>query len=182
MSNLKSLGPLGVSPASGYGHVVGTSTRFYGEGMLNPKFYSWNAFFQIIPHKFQNKQLESVKVLPKGSFIYGYDGEVSDLDSPIDVNGDPSYIYIECDIDEESAKITSAKIKAYDSRKALFEPEEELKAQTKARHFLGMVKKSKPFYKFAKNLVFPVVQSSYSIPIAIPACINGFRGVLITTA
>jgi hypothetical protein len=119
--------------------------------------------------------------LPKGSFIYGYDGEVNGLETPIDVNGDPSYIYIECNIDE-TAKITNAEIKAYDSRKPLFEPENDLEAQTIARHFLGMVKKNKPFYKFAKNLVFPVVQSSYSIPIAIPACINGFRGVLITTA
>jgi hypothetical protein len=180
MSSLKSLGPLGVSPASGYGHVVGTGARYYGEGTLNPKFYSWNAFFQIYPSKASGNSITSIKVGPKGSFIYNFDGDVNGLDQELAVAGDPSYIYIECVVSD--AKITSASIKAYSQRKPLFEPENELSEQNMVRHFLGMVKKTKPFYKFGRNLVYPVIQSSYSVPIAMPSCINGFRGVLITTA
>lgn len=180
MSQMKSLGPLGVSPSSGYGHVVGTSSRFFGEGILNPRFYAWNSFFQIRPIA-SNKKISAIKVGPKGSFIYGSEVEIPNLDEKITLSGDTSYVYIECKIDE-SAKIESAEIKVYTERKALFEPEEDLARQTIARHFLGMVKKEKPYYKFSRNLTYPVVQSSYSIPIAIPSCINGFRGVLITTA
>lgn len=182
MSNLKSLGPLGVSPASNYGYVAGTSARFYGEGIINPKFFSWNAFFQIKVTKMTKQKVESIQVVPKGSFIYGYDGEVDGLEKDQDVDGDPTYVYIECDIDGSKSEITSAKIATEKERKPLFEPEEELKSQNKARLFLGLVKKSKPFYKFARNLSYPVIQSCYSVPIAIPSCINGFRGILLTTA
>jgi len=180
MSKLKSLGPLGVSPSSGYGHVVGTSSRFFGEGLLNPKFYTWNSFFQIRP-VVKSKQIEAIKVGPKGSFIYGSDVEVTNLDAEVALPGDTNYVFIECKINE-NAKIAEAAIKAYIERKPLFEPEEDLTRQTIARHFLGMIKKKKPYYKFGKNFTYPIVQSSYSIPIAIPSCINGFRGILITTA
>lgn len=180
MSEIKPLGPLGVSPAKSYGHVVGTSTRYYGEGLLNPKFYSWNSFFQIRPIV-QFKKIDAVKVGPKDSFIYGTDVKVTGVDEIISLSGDINYIFIECKIDE-SATITEASIKAYPQRKPLFEPEIELQRQTIARHFLGMVKRTKPYYKFSKNFSYPVIQSSYSIPIAIPACINGFRGILLTTA
>ena len=55
MSKMKSLGPLGVSPSSGYGYVVGSGgARFYGEGTINPKFFAWHAFFQIRPGRFQD--------------------------------------------------------------------------------------------------------------------------------
>lgn len=180
MSSMKSLGPLGVSPASGYGHVVGTSTRFYGEGLLNPKFYAWNAFFQIRITKTNGGQITKFQVGPSGSFIYGCDKDVTGLEQDTSVEGDPSYIYIECDVD--NAEIQTATIKAYASRKPLFEPETDLAKQTQVRHFLGIIKTSKPFYKFGKNLTSPIIQSSYSVPIAIPACVNGFRGVLLTTA
>jgi hypothetical protein len=180
MSDMKSLGPLGVSPASGYGHVVGTSSRFFGEGMLNPKFYAWNAFFQIRVGKASNGEIKEFKVGPKDSFIYNFDGEVQGLDEKQTAKSGLNYIYIECVVDD--AKIEEAKIKSYNERKPLFEPEEEFQKQNKARHFLGLLKTSKPYYKFGRNLSFPVIQSSYSVPIAIPTCINGFRGVLITTA
>jgi len=180
MSDMKSLGPLGVSPASGYGHVVGTSSRFFGEGMLNPKFYAWNAFFQITVGKVTSGVIKQFKVGPKGSFIYNFDGEVKGLDDKQNAKEGLNYIYIECEV--EDAKIKQAEIKSYNERKPLFEPEEEFEKQNLARHFLGLLKPTKPYYKFGRNLSFPVIQSSYSVPIAIPTCINGFRGVLITTA
>jgi hypothetical protein len=177
---MKSLGPLGVSPASGYGHVVGTASRFFGEGTLNPRFYAWNSFFQIRPIA-KNKKIQSIIVGPKDSFIYGCDIDIDKIEEKIDLNSDVNYVFIECKIDE-SAKIEKAEIITYAERKPLFEPEDDLERQTIARHFLGVVKKTKPFYKFSRNLSYPVIQSSYSVPIAIPACINGFRGILITTA
>jgi len=177
---MKSLGPLGVSPASGYGHVVGTSSRFYGEGMLNPKFYAWHAFFQIRPAKFSGRKLTKYIVGPKQSFIYGSPVTVSGLEEEQDAKGDITYVYIECEVADSAIK--SAEIKGYDEPKGLFEPEEELKKQEMVRHFLGLVKKTRPFPKFGHALTYPVIQSSFSIPIVIPACINGYRGLLITTA
>lgn len=178
---MKSLGPLGVSPASGYGHVVGTSARFLGEGMLNPKFYAWHAFFQIRPGKVNTGgDMTNYYVGPLGSFIYGSDIEVEGLDEEQTTMGAKTFVYIECEV--EDAVINSAEIKGYAEVKPLFEPEEELAKQTKVRHFLGVVIKSKPYPKFGHNLSYPVIQSSFSVPILIPSCVNGFRGVLITTA
>jgi hypothetical protein len=180
MSKMKSLGPLGVSPASGYGHVVGTSSRFFGEGMLNPKFYAWHAFFQIRPGKFAGSHMSKYYVGPKGSFIYGSTVEVEGLDEELTPVGARTYVYIECEVTD--AAITSAEIQGYDTQKPLFEPEEELAEQTKVRHFLGIVVRERPFPKFGHNLIYPIIQSSFSVPIAIPACINGYRGVLITNS
>ena len=180
MSKMKSLGPLGVSPASGYGHVVGTSSRFYGEGMLNPKFFAWHAFFQIRPGSFQSGQMTNYFVGPLGSFIYGSTVAVDGLDEKQNTKGAETYVYIECTV--ENAAITEAKIEGYGEVKPLFEPEGELEKQTKVRHFLGLVKKQRPFYKFGHAFNYPIIQSSFSVPIAIPACVNGYRGVLITTA
>ena len=177
---MKSLGPLGVSPASGYGHVVGTSSRFYGEGMLNPKFFAWHAFFQIRPGQFIDGVMKKYFVGPIGSFIYGSTVPVEKLDEALTPAGTKTYVYIECGVTD--AAITSAEIKGYDSQKPLFEPEQELAEQTKVRHFLGIVVKQRPFPKFGHNLVYPVIQSSFAVPIAMPACVNGYRGVLITTA
>lgn len=178
---MKSLGPLGVSPASGYGYVVGSGgARFFGEGTINPKFFAWHAFFQIRPGKGQSSGIQEYYVGPKGSFIYGSTVAVSGLDVPQATAGPTTYVYIECVVDDGA--ITTAEIKGYSTVKALFEPEQDLAEQTKVRHFLGFIKKSRPFPKFGHNLVYPVVQSSFSVPIVIPACINGFRGVLITTA
>jgi len=181
MSKPKSLGPLGVSPASGYGFVMGSgAARFYGEGTINPKFYAWHAFFQIRPGKFNGGTMAEYFVGPLGSFIYGSPVQVEGLDEPQSPVGATTYVYIECEV--SSSEITSAEIKGYADVKPLFEPEEELADQTKVRHFLGIVVKQRPFPKFGHNLTYPVIQSSFSIPIVIPACINGFRGVLITTA
>lgn len=177
--DIKPLGPLGVSPASGYGHVVGTSARFFGEGLINPKYYFWNGFFQIRALKYQAGSFSKFVVGPIGSFLYGYDGEIEKLGDEQTLSTSISYIYIECDVDD--GEVTMASIKAYGSRKSLFEPETDLTKQTKARHFLGMVKKSRPFYKFANNVISPVIQSSFAVPMLIPACVNGYRGVLITT-
>lgn len=177
---MKSLGPLGVSPASGYGHVVGTSSRFFGEGMLNPKFFAWHAFFQIRPGNFSSGSMTKYYVGPKACFIYGATCEVTGLDAAQDIMGAKTYVYIECDV--SNSAITSAQIKGYDAVKPLFEPEEELAEQTKVRHFLGLVIRSRPFPKFGHNLSYPIIQSSFSVPIAMPACVNGYRGVLITTA
>lgn len=181
MSKMKSLGPLGVSPASGYGYVVGSGgARFFGEGTINPKFYAWHAFFQIKPGKAVGGNITKYYVGPLGSFIYGSDMEVSGLDEEQTTMGDKTFVYIECEVDD--AVITSAEIKGYAEVKPLFEPEEELAKQTKVRHFLGVVKKARPYPKFGHNLTYPVIQSSFSVPILIPSCVNGFRGVLITTA
>ena len=180
MSDIKSLGPLGVSPASGYGHVVGSSARFFGEGMLNPRFFAWHAFFQIRPGKVVGGNIVDYYVGPKGSFIYGATCEVTGLDAKQSTAGDLTYVYIECVV--ASSAISSAQIKGYSEPKPLFEPEEELAEQTKVRHFLGLIKRTKPFPKYGHNLIYPVIQSSFSVPIAMPACINGYRGVLITTA
>ena len=180
MSKMKSLGPLGVSPASGYGHLVGTAARFFGEGTINPKFYAWHAFFQIRPGAFSSSGMIDYYVGPKDSFIYGSTVAVEGLDERQTPAGAKTYVYIECEV-EESA-IIAAEIKGYTEPKPLFEPEQELEEQTKVRHFLGLVVKEKPFPKFGHNLTYPVVQSSFSVPIAMPACINGYRGVLITTA
>ena len=178
---MKSLGPLGVSPASGYGHVVGTSSRFFGEGMMNPRFFAWHAFFQIRPGSFNTSgAMTGYFVGPKDSFIYGSTVPVDGLDEKQTPAGAKTYVYIECEV-EESA-ITAAEIKGYTEPKPLFEPEEELEEQTKVRHFLGLVVRERPFPKFGHSLVYPIVQSSFSVPIAMPACINGYRGVLITTA
>jgi hypothetical protein len=177
---MKSLGPLGVSPASGYGHVVGTSSRFYGEGMLNPKFYAWHAFFQIRVGAVSSAGIQNYYVGPKLGFIYGTTCAVEGLDEKQETKGAITYVYIDGVVTD--AAITSAKIEGYERVQPLFEPEEELAKQTKVRHFLGMIKKTKPFFKFGHNLVYPIVQSSFSVPIAIPACVNGYRGVLITTA
>jgi hypothetical protein len=180
MSKPKSLGPLGVSPASGYGHVVGTAARFFGEGLLNARFFAWHAFFQIRPGKFSNGMMQKYFVGPKESFIYGSPIVVEGLDEEQPTQGDTTYVYIECDVSD--AAITSAEIKGYNVPKTLFEPELELAQQTKVRHFLGLVKKARPFPKFGHNLTYPVIQSSFSVPIVMPACVNGYRGVLITTA
>ena len=177
---MKSSGPLGVSPASGYGIVLGSAARFFGEGTVNPKFFAWHAFFQIRPGKAQSGKIKSYIVGPKQSFIYGSPTEVGGLDEEQDVKGDITYVYIECEVAESA--ITSAEIKGYDKPKGLFEPEEELKKQEKVRHFLGLIKKARPFPKFGHNLTYPVIQSSFSVPIVIPACVNGYRGLLITTA
>lgn len=183
MSNMKSLGPLGVSPATGYGYVMGhASARFYGEGTINPKFFAWHAFFQIRPGPVVpgSKEIKKYYVGPTGSFIYGSTDAVGGLETAQDTMGDVTYVYIECTVVD--AAITYPQIKGYAEVKPLFEPEEELKEQTKVRHFLGMVKKTKPYPKFGHNLSYPVIQSSFSVPIAMPACVNGYRGVLITTA
>jgi len=156
------------------------SARFYGEGIINPKFYAWHAFFQIRPGKAQNGAIAKYYVGPLGSFIYGSTVPVSGLDEEKATMGANTYVYIECDVDDGA--ITTAEIKGYASVQPLFEPEQDLAKQTKVRHFLGMIVKSKPFPKFGHNLTYPVVQSSFAVPIAIPACVNGFRGVLITTA
>jgi hypothetical protein len=148
--------------------------------MLNPKFYAWHAFFQIRPGKFQNGQMQDYYVGPAGSFIYGCTIPVEGLDQTQSTAGSNTYVYIECDVDD--GQITAAEIKGYASVKPLFEPETDLAKQTKVRHFLGMVVKARPFPQFGHNLTYPVVQSSFSVPIVIPACVNGFRGVLITTA
>jgi len=178
---MKSLGPLGVSPATGYGYVMGqASARFYGEGTINPRFFAWHAFFQIRPGKSEDGQLINYFVGPIGSFIYGTTCEVTGLDEEQSVEGDLTYVYIECDI--QNAAIQSAGIKGYSSVKPLFEPEAELAEQTKARHFLGLIKKAKPYPKYGHNLTYPVIQSSFAVPIAMPACVNGYRGVLVTTA
>ena len=180
MSNLKSLGPLGVSPASGYGYVMGSnSARFFGEGTINPKFFAWHAFFQIRPGKFQGGIMLNYYVGPTGSFIHGTTVEVEGLDETLTPAGLKTYVYIECDVTD--GVIDSAEIKGYSSVKPLFEPEEQLAKQTKVRHFLGLVVREKPFPKFGHNLTYPIVQSSFSVPIVVPACVNGFRGVLITT-
>ena len=94
--------------------------------------------------------------------------------------GAQTFVYIECDVDD--GVISSAEIKGYSAVKPLFEPEQDLAKQTKVRHFLGLIIKAKPFPKFGHNLSYPVIQSSFSVPILVPACVNGFRGVLITTA
>ena len=180
MSNIKSLGPLGVSPASGYGVIEGTGGRFFGEGSVNPKFFAWHAFFQIRPGKAVAGKITSYFVGPKGSFIYGATCEVTGLDEEQGTVGEKTYVYIECNV--TNSAIISADIKGYATVKPLFEPEEELAEQTKVRHFLGVVKKQKPYPKFGHNLIYPVIQSSFAVPIAMPACINGYRGVLITTA
>lgn len=181
MSNMKSLGPLGVSPAKGYGYVIGqTGARFYGEGTVNPRFYAWHAFFQIRPGKSQNNGIEDYYVGPKGSFIYGSTTEVEGLEEKQITSGTKTFVYIECEV--EDGAINSAQIKGYAEVKPLFEPEQDLAKQTKVRHFLGLIVKEKPFPKFGHNLSYPVIQSSFSVPILIPACVNGFRGVLITTA
>lgn len=180
MSDIKSLGPLGVSPASGYGHVVGTSTRFFGEGMLNPKFFAWHAFFQIRPGRFASGSMTKYYVGPKGCFIYGATCLVTGLDDEQSIMGAQTYVYIECGVTDSA--ITTAEIKGYAEVKPLFEPEEELAEQTKVRHFLGLIIRSKPFPKFGHNLSYPIIQSSFSVPVAMPACVNGYRGVLITTA
>lgn len=181
MSKMKSLGPLGVSPASGYGYVVGSGgARFFGEGTINPKFFAWHAFFQIKPGRFQNGVMSKYSVGPIGSFIYGSPVGVTGLDEDLSPAGEKTFVYIECEVNE--AAITSAEIKGYSTQKPLFEPEEELAEQSKVRHFLGIVVKQRPFPKFGHNLTYPVIQSSFSVPIAIPACVNGYRGVLITTA
>jgi len=178
---MKSLGPLGVSPASGYGFVMGSGgARFYGEGMVNPKFFAWHAFFQIRVGKSLGEGIENYYVGPKLGFIYGTTCVVEGLDEKQATKGDITYVYIEGVVTD--AVITSAKIEGYGMVKPLFEPEEELAKQTKVRHFLGMIKKTKPYFKFGHNLIYPIVQSSFSVPIAIPACVNGYRGVLITTA
>jgi hypothetical protein len=156
------------------------SARFFGEGTINPKFFAWHAFFQIKPGKFSNGNMTKYSVGPIGSFIYGSTVGVSNLDEDLTPSGATTYVYIECDVAD--AAITSAEIKGYSTQKPLFEPEEELAEQTKVRHFLGVVIRSKPFPKFGHNLSYPVIQSSFSVPIAVPACINGYRGVLITTA
>ena len=179
MSKMKSSGPLGVSPASGYGTVVGTSARFFGQGTINPKFYAWHAFFQIRPGRVVDGNITSYYVGPKGSFIYGATCEVTELDEEQNTSGDKTYVYIECEVKDSAIK--TAKIKGYAEVKSLFEPEEELAEQTKVRHFLGLIKKKKPFPKYGHNLSYPVIQSSFSVPIAMPACVNGYRGVLITT-
>ena len=129
MSNLKPLGPLGVSPASGYGHVAGTSARFFGEGIIYPRFYSWHAFFQIRPGKFNGKNMVNFYVGPTGSFIYGATAQVTNLDTAITPSGTRTYVYIECDV--TSAAITSAQIKGYSTQQSLFEPEGVLAEQTK---------------------------------------------------
>ena len=180
MSKMKSLGPLGVSPASGYGHVVGTASRFYGEGMLNPKFYAWHAFFQIRPGKFQNGKMQDYFVGPAQCFIYGATCEVTGLDERQTIKGGETYVYIECEVAD--AAIKSAKIEGYDKVKPLFEPEEELAKQTKVRHFLGLIIREREFPKYGHSLSYPIIQSSFAVPIAMPACVNGYRGVLITTA
>lgn len=181
MSKMKSLGSLGVSPASGYGYVSGSNgARFFGEGTITPKFFAWHAFFQIRPGKFSGGNMLKYYVGPKGSFIYGSTVEVTNLDEALTPAGAKTYVYIECNVTD--AAITSALIKGYASQQPLFEPEAELAEQTKVRHFLGLVVKAKPFPQFGHNLSYPVIQSSFSIPIAVPACINGYRGVLITTA
>jgi hypothetical protein len=181
MSKLKSLGPLGVSPASGYGFVAGSGgARFFGEGTINPKFFAWHAFFQIRPGSFQNGVMQKYFVGPKDCFIYGSTVGVTGLDEEQSPMGTKTYVYIECEVSD--AAITSAEIKGYDEIKPLFEPEEELAEQTKVRHFLGIVIRQRPFAKFGHNLIYPIIQSSFSVPIAIPACVNGYRGVLITTA
>lgn len=181
MSKLKSLGPLGVSPASGYGFVMGSGgARFYGEGMVNPKFFAWHAFFQIRVGSASNEGIQNYYVGPKLGFIYGATCAVDGLDEKQDTKGNITYVYIECDVTD--AAITSAKIQGYNEVKPLFEPENDLAKQTKVRHFLGMIKKARPFFKFGRNLIYPIVQSSFSVPIVIPACVNGYRGVLITTA
>jgi hypothetical protein len=105
---------------------------------------------------------------------------VEGLDEKQTLSGSKTYVYIECNVSD--GVIDSAEIKGYSEVKPLFEPEEDLAKQTKVRHFLGLVVKEKPFPKFGHNLTYPVVQSSFSVPIVIPACVNGFRGVLITTA
>lgn len=180
MSKMKSLGPLGVSPASGYGFVMGSGgARFFGEGTINPKFFAWHAFFQIRPGKFNGSVMSNYYVGPIGSFIYGSTVEVTGLDEAITPAGSKTYVYIECNVTD--AAITSAEIKGYGTQKPLFEPEAELAEQTKVRHFLGIVVRQRPFPKFGHNLTYPVIQSSFSVPIAIPACVNGYRGVLITT-
>jgi hypothetical protein len=181
MSKPKSLGPLGVSPASGYGFVMGSGgARFYGEGIINPKFHAWHAFFQIRPGSFSNGVMSKYYVGPEGSFIYGSTAAVTGLEAPQTPAGAKTYVYIECGV--SNAAITTAGIKGYSTQKPLFEPEEELEEQTTVRHFLGIVVKQRPFPKFGRNLVYPIIQSSFSVPIAIPACVNGYRGVLITTA
>jgi hypothetical protein len=178
---MKSSGPLGVSPASGYGTVLGSGgARFFGEGTINPKFFAWHAFFQIRPGRAVNGEIKSYFVGPKDCFIYGTKAKVSGLDDEQETMGDLTYVYIECNV--EDSAISAAAIKGYDEVKSLFEPETELAKQTKVRHFLGLVKKSRPFPKYGHNLVYPVIQSSFAVPIAMPACINGYRGVLITTA
>jgi hypothetical protein len=154
--------------------------RFFGEGTINPKFFAWHAFFQIRPGSFQGGQLAKYYVGPKGSFIYGSTVDVDGLDEEQPTMGAKTFVYIECDV--EDGVIESAEIKGYSSVKPLFEPEEDLAKQTKVRHFLGLIIKQKPFPKFGRNLTYPIVQSSFSVPIVIPACVNGFRGVLITTA
>lgn len=177
---MKSLGPLGVSPATGYGYVVGSnSARFFGEGTINPKFFAWHAFFQIRPGKFQNGVMSDYYVGPVGSFIHGTTVQVDKLDEKLTPTGTKTYVYIECEVND--GVIDSAEIKGYNGVKPLFEPEEQLAKQTKVRHFLGLVVKQKPFPKFGHNLIYPIIQSSFSVPIVVPACVNGFRGVLITT-
>ena len=181
MSDIKSLGPLGVSPASGYGFVMGSGgARFFGEGTINPKFYAWHAFFQIKPGTAVGGNITKYYVGPIGSFIYGSTVVVEGLDEEQNTMGDKTYVYIECEV--ANAAITTAEIMGYSEVKPLFEPEEELAEQTKVRHFLGIVKRAKPYPKFGHNLSYPVIQSSFSVPIAMPACVNGYRGVLITTA
>jgi len=180
MSKPKSLGPLGVSPASGYGYVVGSGgARFFGEGTINPKFQSWYAFFQIRPGAFVSGAMSKYYVGPIGSFIHGSTVEVTGLDVAQTPSGTKTYVYIECTVLD--GVITVAEIKGYSTVKPLFEPEEALAKQTKVRHFLGLVVKQKPFPKFGRNQSYPIIQSSFSVPIVVPACVNGFRGVLITT-
>ena len=181
MSKMKSLGPLGVSPASGYGYVAGSNgARFFGEGTINPKFFAWHAFFQIKPGKSVAGVLTKYYVGPIGSFIHGTTVVVQGLDVEQTPAGAKTFVYIECTVAD--GVITVAEIKGYSTVKPLFEPEEQLAKQTKVRHFLGLVVRQRPFPKFGHNLVYPVIQSSFSVPIVVPACVNGFRGVLITTA
>jgi hypothetical protein len=156
------------------------SARFYGEGTINPKFFAWHAFFQIRPGTYTSDGFQNYYVGPELSFIYGATCAVDGLDENQATKGEITYVYIECDV--EDSAISSAKIEGYEEVKPLFEPETELAKQTKVRHFLGMIKKKKPFFKFGHNLTYPVIQSSFSVPIAMPACVNGYRGVLITTA
>jgi hypothetical protein len=95
--------------------------RFFGEGIINPKFHAWHAFFQIRPGRFSNGVMSRYFVGPIGSFIYGSTVEVTGLDEGLTPAGTKTYVYIECGVTD--AAITSAEIKGYSTQKPLFEPE-----------------------------------------------------------
>lgn len=123
---------LGVSPAKSYGHVAGTSSRFFGAGIIKlPKLEDEHPFLVAI----RKTAAGSYEFKARKGFVDGKEATGAVGDAWNRITPQTQSVILECKIDSEM-NVTEAKVKADRVKEKDFRVEISGKNQTYARIIL----------------------------------------------